>query len=100
MNFLRWRHVLRISERLLSNFEELNFRISIFSAVHRWHLPISGLKDLICFRMENLVFGFFCSFFNFQMYVLRVVDCLESGLLLDDLWFLYLTLNVVAASPM
>ena len=58
-NFRLCRHVAKISERLLSVFLGSALRMANFSAVHKAHLPLSGVKEGTTLKIWNETLGFF-----------------------------------------
>ena len=99
MNFFLCRQVLIISDLLFTVLEGSAFRISIFSSMQRQHFPNSGLNDLDFLIIENFIKGIRPSSFNFHTQELSVVEWAYFLLLQFDLWFPYLSLNVVAVNP-
>ena len=66
INFLLCRQIDIISERLLRVFLGSAFSMASFSAVHKAHLPASGVKEGTTLNISNETLGFFPCFFIFQ----------------------------------
>ena len=99
MNFLLCRQTDIISERLLIVVDFSDFMIASFSAVHRAHLPDSGVKELTTLCILKDTEGFLPCSFIFQKYELKVVAWLYWAFLKEEVWLANLVLNSVAVMP-
>ena len=70
-----------------------------FSLVHNWQVPDTGENGGALLTNFQVNVKVFCSFFNFHIYWLKVVEFLCFSCLNEDLCPAHLVLNAVAVSP-
>ena len=98
-NFLLCGHLFINSVRLLREVFSSAFRIIVFSRMQSLQYLLIGLYAGALPTFAHDISNFFFFSFRSQMYFDKLVEYCLLILLNEEVWFAYLSLNVVAVRP-
>ena len=92
-------HLFIISFLWFNKLGSFAIRINVFSKLHSWHFPVSGLYVGANWIIDHFIVWSIILSLKFHTYFESAVELFSFLVSRDDLWVLYLSLKLLPANP-